>query len=191
MNYSGKGMLQMFSMMKWLSAPLAVVVMTNMVMAADTVAAGTVKSISAENKTFILTDSVSKDHTFKIGENLIVNRGGKEGKSDLKAGDVIHVSYDKGFITWTSNYILVREGATKNHGLVRGIIKGYDVESKKLLFSNESQAESSYPVGDATVRLNLEDCKISDVKIGDHALIIVDNVEGTSTLKCVMAERAK
>jgi hypothetical protein len=37
----------------------------------------------------------------------------------------------------------------------------------------------------------MADAKIESIKIGDHALIIVDMVEGKSTLRSVMVDRAK
>ena len=55
---------------KWLSATLAIALMTTAAAAADTVAAGKVKSINADNKTFVLTDSADKDFTFKLADNL-------------------------------------------------------------------------------------------------------------------------
>ena len=38
---------------------------------------------------------------------------------------------------------------------------------------------------------NMEDIKIESIKIGDHALLIVNTVEGKSTLRSVMVDRAK
>jgi Cu/Ag efflux protein CusF len=176
---------------KWLSATLAIALMASTVAAADTVASGKVKSINADNKTFVLTDSADKDHTFKLGDNLVVNRSGKESKSDLKSGDAIAVCYDKGILTWTAHYILVQEGAAKNSELIHGNVKGYDAGKKALTFTNEINKDSTYSVGKAMVRLNMEDTKIENIKIGDHALLIVNTVEGKSILQSVMVNRAK
>jgi Cu/Ag efflux protein CusF len=176
---------------KWICAPLAIVLLAGIVAAADTVARGKVKSINADNKTFVLTDSADKDLTFKLGDNLVVNRAGKESRSDLKAGDAINVCYDKGDLTWTAHYILVQEGKSKNCELIRGNVKSYDADTRELTFTNESAKSSTYSVGKARVRVNMEDSKIENVKIGDHALLIVDTVEAKSTLRSVMVDRAK
>ena len=176
---------------KWISATLAIALWAGTVAAADTIASGNVKSINADNKTFVLTDSNKKDFTFKLGDNLVVNREGKESKSGLKSGDWIDVCYDKGTFTWTSHYILVREGTSKNSDLIRGNVKGYDAGKKELTFTNEVKKDSIYSMGDALVRLNMADTKIENVKIGDHALLIVNTVEGKSTLRSVMVDRAK
>ncbi len=175
---------------KCLSATLAIALLASTA-AADTVASGKVKSINADNKTFVLTESGDKDYTFNLGDNLVVNREGKEGKSDLKTGDAINVCYDKGVLTWTAHYILVQEGTSKNCELIRGNVKGYDADKKELTFTNEVKKDSTYSMGKAAVRLNMVDSKIENVKIGDHALLIVDTVEGKPTLQSVMVDRAK
>ena len=41
-----------------------------------------VKSINAENKTFVLTDAADKEFTFKLGDDLVINRAGKGRQSD-------------------------------------------------------------------------------------------------------------
>jgi Cu/Ag efflux protein CusF len=178
---------------KWISVTMAIALMANSAAAADTVSNGKVKSIDAGNKTFVLTDSAGKDWTFTLGDNLIVNRGGKESKSDLKTGDTIAVCYDKGVIglTWTTHYILVQEGTTKTCDLIRGNVKSYDADKNELTFTNEVKKDSIYPIGKAVVRVNMENSKFGDVRIGDHALLIVETVEGKATLQSVMVHRAK
>jgi Cu/Ag efflux protein CusF len=181
----------MMCLSKWLSATLAIALLAGTVAAADTVVSGTVKSINADNKTLVLTNAADKDVTFKLGDNLVVNRAGKESKSDLKAGDAINLCYERGTFTWTVHYILVQEGTSKNNELVRGHVKGYNADKQELSFTNEAKKDSTYSMGKAMVRLNMADSKIENVKIGDHALLIVDTVEGKSTLQSVMVDRVK
>ena len=59
---------------KWLSAALAIALLASTAAAADAVTSGKVKSIDADNKTFVLTDSADKDHTFHLGDKLVINR---------------------------------------------------------------------------------------------------------------------
>jgi len=165
--------------------------LANIAAAADKVAAGKVKSIDADKKAFVLTDSTAKDFTFKLGDHVVVNRAGKESKSDLKAGDAINVCYDKGTLAWTAHYILVQEGAALNNELIRGTVKSYDADKKELTFTSDVKKDSTYSMGKAMVRVNMEDTKIENVKIGDHALIIVDTAATKSTLRSVMVDRAK
>ena len=176
---------------KLLGAAVAIVLTANTSMAAYAVAAGKIKSVDAGDKSFVLTDSAEKDFTFKIGDNLVVNRAGKEGKSDLKTGDSINVCYEKGTLTWTAHYILIQEGVTKNCDLIRGTVKGYDAEKKEFAFTNENKKDTTYVVGDVTVKVNMEESKLENVKIGDQALLIVDGADGKSILRSVMVNRAK
>jgi hypothetical protein len=176
---------------KCLSAMLAVVLLANIAAAADVVASGKVKSVDATSKTFVLTDSASKDFTFKIGADLVVNRAGKESKSDLKVGDAVTVCYDPGFVTWTSHYILVHEGATTKSTLSHGAFKSYDADKKQLAFTDSLKKDTMYAIGDAMVRVNMKDSNAQELKIGDHALIISNTVDGKSTLTSVMVQRAK
>jgi hypothetical protein len=44
-------------------------------------------------------------------------------------------------------------------------------------------------MGDAKVRLNKADSKVENVKIGDHALAIVEKIGDKETLKCLMVQR--
>jgi len=181
----------MMCLTKWLSPALAIALLAGAAAAADTVAGGKVKSINADNKTFILTDAADKDHTFTLGAKVVVNRAGKEGRNDLKAGDAIHICYDKGADAWTAHYILVQEGASKNNALIRGNVKSYDADKNELTFTNEVKKDSTYSVGKAQVRRNMEDARIDSVKNGDMALLIVETIDGKAILQSVMLDRAK
>lgn len=177
---------------KWLSATLAIALLASTATAADTVAVGKIKSINADNKTFVLTDGASKDFTFKIGDDLVINRAGKEGNNDLKAGDSVSVCYDPGLVTWTSHYILVHEGATSKSTLSHGTFKSYDTEKKQLAFTDSLKKETMYAIGDAMVRVNMKDSTVQDLKIGEQALLISNNsAAGASTLTSVMVQRKK
>jgi hypothetical protein len=86
-------------------AMAAVVMLAGPAVAEDAVSAGKVKVVNAEKKDFVLTDSAGKDWTIKLGDDVVINRAGKESQSDLNAGDSVNVCYDKGILTWTAHYI--------------------------------------------------------------------------------------
>jgi hypothetical protein len=174
---------------KFFGSLVAIVLVAGPTLAADTVSAGKVKTINADKQEFVLTDGNNKDWTIKLGDKVVINRGGKETKSDLKADDVVNVSYEKGLLTWTAHYILVQEGDTKNYELVHGTVKSYDVGKKQVDVTNEQGKDLIFTMGDAKVRLNLENSKIEDMKIGDHFLAIVEKTGDKATLKCLMVER--
>ena len=83
----------------------------------------------------------------------MINRAGKEGKSDLEVGDPISVYYDKGTFTWTAHYILVQKGATKDFELVAATVKGYDGDKKQVDLTDENGKDLSIPVGSGRVRM--------------------------------------
>ena len=114
----------------------------------------------------------------------------QEGKSELKVGDAVNVCHDNGTRTLTAHYILVQDGTFKNFELIQGNVKSYDAAKKELTFTNESDKNSVYLMGDATVRLNMESTTIENIKSGDRALIIVEMVETTPTLRNLMVNRA-
>ena len=159
------------------------------VLAADAVAAGKVKGINSEKKEFVLTDSAGKDWTIKLGDELTINRGGKVSQSDLKVGDPVNVCFDKGTFTWTAHYILVQEGDTKDDILVHGSVKNYDADKKQVTFTDSDAKDWTFGMGSAKVMLNKEVGKISDVKIGDHALAIVEKNDNELTLKSLLIHR--
>ncbi|MCI0639624.1 MAG: hypothetical protein L0Y72_15515 [Gemmataceae bacterium] len=184
----------MMCLSKWISGTLAIALLVGAAAAEDIVVAGKVKSINADNKGFSLTDSADKVIVLRFGDKLVVNRAGKESKGDLKVGDLkvgdpINICYEKGDAVSTAHYILVREGKSENCDLILGNVKSYDSDKKELNFINANGKSSTYSMGKAMVRLNMEDAKIDIVKTGDHALLIVDTVEDKSTLRSVMVNR--
>jgi Cu/Ag efflux protein CusF len=172
-----------------LCAMAAFVLLAGPTVASDAIAAGKVKGVNAEKKEFVLTDSEGKDWTFKLGDTVVINRGGKESQSDLNAGDPVNICYDKGLLTWTAHYILVQEGDTKDCMLMNGTVKNYDADQKQVTFTDHKDKDWTFPMAKAKVRLNKKDSRMENIKIGDHALAIVEKMEGGTTLKCLMIDR--
>jgi hypothetical protein len=185
----------MKSLSMWLSAVAALGLLAG-TSAADTIAGGKVKSIEAEKKKVVLTDADGKDWNFKLSDEVVINRGGKETKSDLKAGDSIYLLYTKGLTgtTWTVRYILVQEGDTKDCVLSYGAFKGYDTDKKKLSFTDEDKKDRSFEVGDTKIRVKkkggeFDEFKVDDIKIGDHVLAILEKNGDKTVLKSLVVEK--
>jgi Cu/Ag efflux protein CusF len=174
---------------KWVSALAAIVLLAGTALAAEAVTYGKVKAINDAKKEVVLTDSDGKDWTFKLAEDVVINRAGKESQTDLKTGDPVNVLFDKGVVTWTAHYFLVTDGDRKNWELMCGTVKSYDPDKKELSITDEHGKAWAFPVGDAKVRLNREDSKIQDIKIGDHTSVIVEKMGDKATLKSLMVER--
>lgn len=179
----------MKSISKWVSAVAAIVLLAGTAVAADTLMAGKVKSVNAEKKSFVLTDGAGKDNTFKLGDDVVINRGGKEIASDLKAEDVVSVCYDKGTLTWKAHYILVKEGDAKNYQLMRGSFKNYDADKKTFTYTDVGGKDWTFDMNGSKVRLNMQASKIEDIKIGDTTLAIVEEIGDNRTLKDLMVAR--
>jgi len=170
-------------------AMAAVLLLAGPAVAADAIAVGKVKAVNADDKEIVLTDSAGKDVTIKLGDTVIINRGGKESQSDLRAGDTVNVCYEKGVLTWTAQYILVQEGNTENSHLLNGTVKNYDADKEQVTLTDPEGKDWTFSMGDATVRLNGKDSKIGDLKIGDKAVAVVEKIGETTTLKSLMIDR--
>lgn len=161
-------------------------------MGSDALITGIIKGIDANKGEFVLTNSAGEDMTFKLGDKVVVNRGGTESKSDLKAGDAVSVSYDKGLVTWTAKCILVHEGDSKSWTLEQGSFKSYDPATKVMTCTDAQGKDCMYAMGDAKVRMNCKEAKIEDIKVGEHVLCIVLPMVGDKkTVQTVMFERAE
>jgi len=174
---------------KWLSGLVAVVVFAGLVAADDSLIAGKVKLVNAEKKEFVLTDGANKDHTFNFGDQVVINRGGKESPSDLKADDLVSICYHKGTLAWTAHYILVKEGDTKDYQLMNGSFKNYDPDKKTFTYTDRDGKDWTYPMDGAKVRLNMQASKIEDLKIGDSTLVVVEEIGDKRILKDLMVSR--
>ena len=181
----------MKSFSKWASVLAVLFLLAGTAMGSDALATGKIKGINADKGEFVLTDTAGKDVTFKLGDMVVVNRGGKESKSDLKAGDAVNVSYDKGLATQTAKYILVQEGDSKKWDLAQGSFKSYDADKKEIICTDAQGKDYTYAMGDAKVRRNNKEAKVEDIKIGDRVLMILQTAGEKKTLQALMFERAK
>lgn len=170
-------------------ACLAILLLASAATAADSIATGKIKGVDADKKEFVLTDADGKDWTFKLGDKVVMNRGGKESQSELAAGDLVWVHYDKGVLVWTAKYILVQEGDSKNWELAHGAVKGYEGEKKLFTYTNDEGRDTILAAGNGKVWVNNKEAKFADLKIGERCLLIVSKDGGKSTLKTVMCER--
>jgi Cu/Ag efflux protein CusF len=168
---------------------VAIVLLASTVAASDTLIHGKIKSVNAEKKEFVLTDTINKDHTFELGPAVLINRDGKESPSDLKVNDVVSVSYDKGLLNWTAHYILVQEGDSKNCQLREGSIKNYDATQKSFVCTDADGKDGTYLMNGAKMRVNMQPSKAQDLKIGDKILFVVEVIGDKTTLKDLMVTR--
>jgi len=160
--------------------------------ASDSLAAGKIKGVNADKSEFILTDTVGKDITFTLSDTVVVNRGGNESSSDLKAGDPVNVSYNKTMTANTAKYILIQEDKSKNWSLTQGSFKNYDASKKEIIFTDAQGKDITYAVGYAKILVNQKKTTIDDIKIGEPILCIIMHTAGDKViLQALRVERIK
>jgi hypothetical protein len=57
---------------QWVGGVVAVAFLAAPAVAADAIATGKIKSVNADKKEFVLTDSAGKDSTFKLADGVVV-----------------------------------------------------------------------------------------------------------------------
>ena len=158
--------------------------------AAHSLSTGKVKAVNVDQNEFVLTEAGGgKEWTFKLGGDVVINRGGNESPSGLKTDDVVVVCSANGAASGTAHYILVKEGDTKDWKLVRGTFKNYDAAKREFTYSETGGRDKTYPMGDASVRLNMKASRIEDIKPGDNTLAVVEWVGDKVNLKALMFSR--
>jgi hypothetical protein len=179
----------MMSFSKWVIALSVSVLFVGVASAANTLSTGTIKSVNTDKGEFVLTDKAGKDATFKLGDDAVINRGGREGANDLRVDDLVSVCHAKGGLTSTVHYVLVKEGDTKEWKLVQGTFKNYNADRKEFTNTEMGGKDKTYPMGAATVRLNMRDSRIEDIKVGDDTLVIVKPIGDKMSLSALMVLR--
>jgi hypothetical protein len=174
---------------KWVIALAASVLLVGVASAANTLSTGTIKSVNTDKGEFVLTDTAGKDATFKLGDNAVINRGGKEGPGDLRADDLVSICYAKGDLKSTVHYVLVKEGDTKEWKLVHGTFKNYNADRNEFINTEMGGKDKTYSMGTATVRLNMRDSRIEEIKVGDDTLVIVKPIGDKMSLSALMVTR--
>jgi len=157
--------------------------------AADAIVTGTVKGIVLEKREFVLTDSKGTDSTIKLAENVVINRGGKDGQGELKVKDVVCVSYEKGALIPTAKYILIQEGDSKNWKLAHGDLKHYDAAKNEITYTDSEGKDSTYSSVGVKLLVNRVEAKFESLNIGEHLLAILQIAGDQSTLKSLVVER--
>jgi hypothetical protein len=179
----------MMNFSKLVIALAASVLVAGTTSAANVLSTGTIKSVNTDKREFVMTDGSGKDATFKLGANAVINRGGKEGPDDLRADDLVSVSYAKGDLKASVHYVLVKEGDTKECKLMHGTFKNYNVDRKEFTNTEMGGKERTYSLGAASVRLNMNDSRIEDIKFGDDTLVIVKPIGDKMSLSALMVSR--
>jgi len=146
------------------------------------ISTGTVKSFDAGSGTLFLEGNTQR---FKVGPKTVIIAGEQFYTAVIKQGRIANQNVsisamDDGLIS----YILVKEGSAKNTTLKYGTITGCDPKRRTLSF-NYAEIKYEYSIGDAKVFVNMRTGKLTDIKSGERAHIVIS---GTNTLKWVFQD---
>ena len=151
--------------------------------AAESIAVGKIKSVELEKREFVLTDEMGKDRTVKYDEDTVINRGGRDGQSDLKVNDTVCTYYETAGLLWRANYVLVQEGESKNWSLAHGNVKSYDAEKKELTYTDDKGRNWTYSSVNVSVFINRTQSKVESVKVGERVMALLQKAGDRTTLK--------
>ena len=176
---------------KWLAAGVAMVVLAIPALAAEAIARGKIKSTTPDKNEFVLTHTDGKDNTYKVGDNFIVNRDGKNVKfADIKAGDDASVGYDAGVLNRTAMYVLVHDETRKNLDLGRGKVKAWDKDKSELVITDLNNKEHTFSMPlTSTVQVNTEVKKMDEIKVGEYVWIISEKKGDKNVASMIVAQR--
>jgi len=157
--------------------------------AAESIAIGKIKSVELEKRDFILTDEMGKDRTVKYDEDTIINRGGRDGQSDLKANDAVCIYYETTGLMWRANYILIQEGESKNWSLGHGTVKSNDSEKKEITYTDDKGRSWTYSTVSVPVFINRAEAKVESIKVGERVMALLQKAGDQTTLKSLYVTR--
>jgi len=155
----------------------------------ESIVAGKVKAVDLAKHEFVLVETSGKERVIKLDENVVINRGGRDNSTELKAKDAVMVHCDSTAVTWTAMYILVQEGESANWSLDRGNIEKYDSENKVIIYADERGRSYRYPTMDAKLFINRVESKFESIKIGEPVLVLLKKAGDRTTLKAMSITR--
>ena len=176
---------------KWLVASAALALVAAPVLAGDAIQRGTVKTTMPDKNEFVLEHD-GKTSTIALGDNLIVNRDGKDVKfADVKTGDDLSVGYDKGVLKWTAQYILVHNKENATYELGRGTVKAWDADKGNMQLVDLNNKEWTFHMpADSRVQVNADAKKMADIKLGEMVwLTFTKDKDGKLIAHSVIAQR--
>jgi hypothetical protein len=156
-----------------LSALAFLLALAGPLMAADTTK-GTVKSVSADKKEFVMTDENGKDWTFKEGNKFDVIINAKATTLDhLKPGEKVYITYDKEGTRLVASEVTVRAMGEAAGLTANGKIKSVDTTNNEFVLTDKNGKEWTFHVNDATkvMASNSKAAKLSNLKAGDQVRV--------------------
>lgn len=157
--------------------------------ASESIGVGKIKSVDLKKRDFVFTDEMGKDRTVKYDEDTVINRGGRDGQSDLKANDSVCIYYETSGLSWRANYILVQEGESKNWSLAHGTVKSRDSDKKEITYIDDKGRSWTYSTANVSVFINRAEAKVESIKIGERVMTLLQKAGDQTMLKSLYVTR--
>jgi ribosomal 50S subunit-recycling heat shock protein len=156
----------------WLTPVLVLV--AAILVCAPVVAGEKIKSVSADQKEFVITNQDGKDVTLQLADNArIILPDGKEGSAkDLKAGQEVSFLWEEKGGKYIATAVLENRGNLKDAMLASVTIKKVGADTGELVVTDATNKDWTFQIADkAKVSVNRKEAKASDLKAGDKAIL--------------------
>jgi len=185
---------------KWLLAPLALALAACLSLSAradqpkadapnrsdeqETVK-GKVQSVSADHTQVVLRDENNHDMAFQIAKDARVRVNDKDARAaDLKEGDEVAVSFRR-----VARNICSAQGDQAGE-FAAGRVQRASADNNQLVLKGHDGQERTFQVAaNARVRISDKDGKVSDLKEGDHVVVVYTKQGDQLAAREVISER--
>jgi len=169
----------MVRMPTWLIPALALALM---VLICAPAAADRIKSVSADQKEFVVTNQDGKDVTLQIEDNTrIILPDGKDATAkDLKAGQNVSYLWEDKAGKHVATAVLENRGIFKDAMLANVTIKTLGADGAGFVATDSAKKEWTFQMADKTkVSVNNKAAKLTDLKAGDKAILVYEKKGAT------------
>jgi Cu/Ag efflux protein CusF len=159
----------------WL--PVAVVLALCLAICAPAAAADKIKSVSADQKQFVITNQEGKDITLNLADNVrIFLPDGKDGSAkDLKAGQNVSFLWEEKGGKFFATAVVENRGNYKDAMLAQATLKSVGAGGSEFVVTDAANKEWTLQMADkGKVALNNKESKLSDLKAGDKVTLIFE-----------------
>ena len=156
---------------------LALVFVLYLAVIAPVTAGDKIKSVSADQKQFVITNQEGKDITLNLADNTrIFLPDGKDGSAkDLKAGQTVSFLWEEKGGKYIATAVLDNSGNYKDAMLAHVSLKSVAAGGSEFVVTDSTSKEWTLQMADkGKVSLNNKESKLTELKAGDKATIIFE-----------------
>jgi Cu/Ag efflux protein CusF len=139
-------------------------------------AADKIKSVSADQKEFVITNQEGKDVALHLADNArIFLPDGKEGSAkDLKAGQEVSFLWEEKGGKYIATAVLENRGNLKDALLASVTVKKAGADGEVVVTDSTNKDWTLQMADKAKVSVDKKEAKASDLKQGDKAIIVYE-----------------